>query len=133
MQEKVGERFAGFVSGVAPFGFFVELDEYFVGTRTRFDVPLAIGGTAFQRAVWERLLAIPYGVTRSYEAIASEIGRPGAQRAVGRANGDNRLAILIPCHRVIRSDGSLCGYGGSLWRKRWLLEHERGHAITTSS
>jgi O-6-methylguanine DNA methyltransferase len=82
-------------------------------------------GTPFQTAVWARLRAIPYGETRSYEEQARAIGRPGAQRAVGRANGDNRLAIVVPCHRVVRADGALCGYGGGLWRKRRLLEHER--------
>jgi AraC family transcriptional regulator of adaptative response/methylated-DNA-[protein]-cysteine methyltransferase len=102
-----------------------ELAQYFGGTRQRFEVPLAIAGTSFQRAVWDRLLAIPYGETRSYEEIAIELGRPGAQRAVGRANGENRIAIIIPCHRVIRSDGHLGGYGGGLWRKRFLLERER--------
>ena len=102
-----------------------ELDEYFAGRRTRFDVELAVAGTAFQRSVWQRLSAIPFGATRSYRAIADELGRPGAQRAVGRANGLNRIAILIPCHRVVRDDGTLCGYGGGLWRKKWLLEHER--------
>lgn len=105
-----------------------ELGEYFAGTREEFEVPLAIAGTDFQKKVWERLRAIPYGQTRSYEEIATEVGRSGAQRAVGRANGDNRIAVVIPCHRVIRRDGTLCGYGGSLWRKRWLLAHERGAA-----
>ena len=70
-------------------------------------------------------MKIPYGATLSYAQMAREIGADGAQRAVGKANGDNRLAIIIPCHRVVRSDGTLCGYGGGLWRKKWLLEHER--------
>jgi AraC family transcriptional regulator of adaptative response/methylated-DNA-[protein]-cysteine methyltransferase len=103
-----------------------ELDEYFEGRRTQFTVPLAIAGTPFQQAVWERLLAIPFGETTTYAAVARDIGRPGAQRAVGKANGDNRLAVLIPCHRVINSQGKLHGYGGGLWRKRFLLEHELG-------
>jgi AraC family transcriptional regulator of adaptative response/methylated-DNA-[protein]-cysteine methyltransferase len=103
-----------------------ELDEYFAGRRRAFDVPVHLAGTEFQRAVWQELLAIPCGETRSYEQVAAAVGRPGAQRAVGRANGQNRIAILIPCHRVVHKDGSLCGYGGGLWRKRALLELERG-------
>ena len=70
-------------------------------------------------------MKIPFGETLSYGQLAEELGRPGAQRAVGRANGDNRLAIVVPCHRVVRSDGSLCGYGGGMWRKKWLLDHEK--------
>jgi AraC family transcriptional regulator of adaptative response/methylated-DNA-[protein]-cysteine methyltransferase len=103
----------------------VELEAYFEGSLDRFTVPLVIAGTDFQEAVWRRLLLIPYGETLSYEQLARDIGRPGAQRAVGRANGDNRLAIVVPCHRVIRSDGTLCGYGGGLWRKQYLLDLER--------
>ncbi len=102
-----------------------ELGEYFAKKRTQFDVPLLIRGTPFQRRVWERLLAIPYGETRSYRDIAIEIENRGAVRAVGRTNGLNRIAIVIPCHRVVRDDGTLCGYGGGLWRKRWLLDHEQ--------
>ena len=101
-----------------------ELTEYFQGVRCEFDVPLAPRGTEFQRRVWSQLRKIPYGETCSYDQLARQIDRPGAQRAVGRANGDNRLAIVIPRHRVIRSDGSLSGYGGGLWRKKWLLNHE---------
>jgi AraC family transcriptional regulator of adaptative response/methylated-DNA-[protein]-cysteine methyltransferase len=88
-------------------------------------VPTDVPGTEFQRSVWDRLTEIPYGELSTYEAIARKIGRPTAMRAVGRANGDNRLAIMIPCHRVVRSDGSLCGYGGGLWRKQRLLDLER--------
>jgi AraC family transcriptional regulator of adaptative response/methylated-DNA-[protein]-cysteine methyltransferase len=102
-----------------------ELGEYFARKRETFTVPLEIRGTPFQRQVWDRLLAIPYGETRSYRDIAIEIGNPVAVRAVGRTNGLNRIAIVIPCHRVVRDDGTLCGYGGGLWRKRWLLEHEQ--------
>jgi AraC family transcriptional regulator, regulatory protein of adaptative response / methylated-DNA-[protein]-cysteine methyltransferase len=102
-----------------------ELGEYFAKKRTEFSVPLEIRGTPFQRRVWDRLLAIPYGETRSYRDIAIEIENPGAVRAVGRTNGVNRIAIVIPCHRVVRDDGTLCGYGGGLWRKRWLLDHEQ--------
>ena len=103
-----------------------ELDRYFAGALREFKTPLAISGTPFQEAVWRRLLAIPYGQTLSYGQLAQELGLLGVQRAVGKANGDNRLAIVVPCHRVIRSDGTLCGYGGGLWRKKRLLELERG-------
>jgi AraC family transcriptional regulator, regulatory protein of adaptative response / methylated-DNA-[protein]-cysteine methyltransferase len=102
-----------------------ELEEYFAGKRTAFDVPIAIEGTPFQREVWNALLAIPYGETRSYEQIAQAIGRPNAQRAVGKANGDNRIAIVIPCHRVVEKGGALRGYAGGLWRKQRLLDLER--------
>ena len=86
---------------------------------------LVIAGSEFQRAAWEFLRQIPYGETRSYSEEARAMGRPRAQRAVGSANGDNRIGILIPCHRVIRCDGSMSGYGGGVWRKRFLLEHEK--------
>ena len=102
-----------------------QLGEYFAGTRTVFDMPLAPQGTPFQRRVWELLLQIPYGQTTSYGALARELGQPEASRAVGLANGRNPIAIVIPCHRVVGSDGSLTGYGGGLDRKRWLLDLER--------
>lgn len=102
-----------------------ELSEYFEGVRREFSVPLAVRGAPFQEKVWDELRRIPYGATRSYEELARAIGQPSARRAVARANGDNRIAILIPCHRVIGKDGSLTGYGGGLWRKRALLELER--------
>ena len=102
-----------------------ELTRYFAGSLSRFEVPLALSGSPFQMRVWQRLQRIPHGETLSYAQLAQDIGHPGAQRAVGRANGDNRLAIVVPCHRVVRSDGTLCGYGGGLWRKKWLLEHEQ--------
>ena len=105
-----------------------ELDEYFSGARRDFSLPVDVHGTPFQRQVWAALRTIPSGETRSYADIARQIGRPTAVRAVARANGDNALAILIPCHRVVGSDGSLTGYGGGLWRKRRLLELERGAA-----
>jgi len=102
-----------------------ELAEYFAGTRTRFDAAVAPpSGTPFQRRAWEYLRKIPYGETRTYADEARAIGSPGAVRAVGSANGMNYVAIVVPCHRVIASDGSLAGYGGGLARKRWLLEHE---------
>lgn len=102
-----------------------ELEAYFAGELRTFETPLDIFGTPFQRRVWEALLQIPYGETRSYADQARAIGEPNAVRAVARANGDNRIAIVIPCHRVIGSDGKLTGYGGGLWRKRYLLELER--------
>jgi AraC family transcriptional regulator of adaptative response/methylated-DNA-[protein]-cysteine methyltransferase len=102
-----------------------EIGEYFAGTRREFTVPLAPAGTPFQERVWEELRRIPYGETISYETLAERICQPSARRAVATANGMNRLAILIPCHRVIGKDGSLTGYGGGLWRKRLLLELER--------
>ena len=103
----------------------LEIDEYFAGQREVFTLPLARRGTDFQRQVWDALLAIPAGETRSYAEIAKSIGEPKAVRAVARANGDNYRGIVIPCHRVIGSDGSLTGYGGGLARKQWLLDHER--------
>jgi AraC family transcriptional regulator of adaptative response/methylated-DNA-[protein]-cysteine methyltransferase len=102
-----------------------ELTEYFAGTRIRFELPLTIRGTPFQEEVWRALLAIPYGATRAYSDLAQSLGRPGAQRAVGLANGQNRLSIVIPCHRVIERSGGLRGYGGGLWRKKFLLDLER--------
>jgi AraC family transcriptional regulator of adaptative response/methylated-DNA-[protein]-cysteine methyltransferase len=105
-----------------------EVASYFAGDLRDFTVPIALPGSPFQTDVWNELRTIPYGETRSYSDLAKALGRPGAQRAVGRANGDNRLAIIVPCHRVVRSDGSLCGYGGGLWRKKRLLELERRHA-----
>lgn len=101
-----------------------QLEAYFAGERREFDVPLETSGTEFQEQVWAVLRAIPPGTVRSYGAVAEAIGRPTATRAVARANGDNRIAILIPCHRVIGADGSLTGYGGGLWRKKRLLELE---------
>jgi AraC family transcriptional regulator of adaptative response/methylated-DNA-[protein]-cysteine methyltransferase len=101
-----------------------ELGAYFEGRLSRFTVPLLVSGTAFQETVWKALLAIPFGETRSYGELAAAIGQPHAVRAVGKANGDNRIAVIIPCHRVIGADGKLTGYGGGLWRKQRLLEVE---------
>lgn len=101
-----------------------ELDEYFAGRRRDFDVPLVYPGSEFQRSVWRALLTIPYGQTWSYEALAQHVGRAGACRAVGTTNGLNRLAIVVPCHRVVNKSGKLGGYGGGLWRKQRLLELE---------
>lgn len=103
-----------------------ELNEYFAGGRKTFDVPLHYPGTPFQMEVWRALLKIPYGQTISYAELARRVGRPDAQRAVGTANGCNRIAIVIPCHRVVNKDGRLGGYGGGLWRKQILLDLERG-------
>lgn len=101
-----------------------QLDDYFAGRRRAFELPLEAPGTPFQGEVWAALRQIPYGETRSYAELAASIGRPAAVRAVGRANGQNRIAILIPCHRVIATDGGLGGYGGGLWRKLRLIETE---------
>jgi len=102
----------------------IQLQEYFAGKRTRFDLPLAPRGTAFQKAVWAALLRIPFGETASYGELARAIGKPSASRAVGAANGRNPLSIVIPCHRVIGADGSMTGYGGEISRKRILLDLE---------
>lgn len=102
-----------------------ELRRYFAGDLRAFGVPLVYPGTAFQRAVWAQLCRVPFGETRSYGAVARDIGRAGAGRAVGAANGRNRLAVFVPCHRLVAGDGRLTGYGGGLWRKRALLDHER--------
>lgn len=104
-----------------------QLEEYFSGARTDFDLPLSPQGTAFQLAAWRALRGIPYGETRSYGEQAKAIGRPRAVRAVGAANGANPLPIVVPCHRVIGSDGSLTGFGGGLDVKEKLLAHERKH------
>lgn len=101
-----------------------QMNEYFSGRRRSFDLPLDLRGTDFQRRCWQKLLKIPYGETRSYADIARAIGNPAAVRAVGLANGQNPIAIIVPCHRVIGSDGSLTGYGGGLETKRKLLELE---------
>jgi methylated-DNA-[protein]-cysteine S-methyltransferase len=100
------------------------LDAYFAGRASRFELPLAPLGTDFQRAVWAALVAIPYGATATYADIARAVGRPDAVRAVGAANGRNPISVIVPCHRVIGSDGSLTGYAGGLDRKAWLLTHE---------
>lgn len=102
-----------------------QLEEYFAGKRKTFDVPLKLEGTTFQKKIWEALGKIPYGKTCSYQDIAIMTGNPRAVRAVGGANNKNPVGIIVPCHRVIGKDGSLTGYGGGLWRKEWLLEHEK--------
>ena len=102
-----------------------EIGEYFAGTRQQFGVALHLPGTAFQQQVWQALQTIPYGDTTSYQQQADRLGKPAAIRAVAGANGANRVAIIVPCHRVIGKDGSLTGYGGGLQRKAWLLAHEQ--------
>ncbi|MCO6000253.1 methylated-DNA--[protein]-cysteine S-methyltransferase [Actinoallomurus rhizosphaericola] len=110
----------------APFGTVIgQLEEYFAGRRTVFDLPLAPAGTAFQQQVWAELREIPFGRTVSYRELAERIGRPTAARAVGLANGRNPIGIILPCHRVVGSSGDLTGYGGGLHRKRHLLAFER--------
>lgn len=104
---------------------FVQVDEYFKGEREVFSVKIIFNGTEFQEKVWKELLNIPFGQTRSYLDIAEKIGDRNATRAVGSANGKNRIAIIVPCHRVIGNDRKLTGYAGGIWRKKWLLEHER--------
>jgi AraC family transcriptional regulator, regulatory protein of adaptative response / methylated-DNA-[protein]-cysteine methyltransferase len=104
----------------------IELSEYFAKTRERFSVPLDFPGTDFQKRVWTALLDVPYGKTASYLDLAQTLGDPNAVRAVARANGDNRIAIIIPCHRIIGSDGSMTGYGGGIPRKKKLLALETG-------
>ena len=107
-----------------------QLDEYFEGKRKEFTVPLFTPGTEFQQSVWKILRTIPYGTTRSYKKQAELLQRPKAVRAVANANGMNRISIIIPCHRVIGEDGNLTGYGGGLWRKKWLLDLEKQNANT---
>jgi len=120
---------AGATPDARPFAAVLEqLDAYFRGELTRFDVPLALHGTAFQRAVWAALLDIPYGATTSYGALAARIGKPAASRAVGLANGRNPISLIVPCHRVIGANGRLVGYGGGLARKQQLLALEQGTA-----
>lgn len=121
-------------AGEAPEGLalkvFRELDEYFEGKRKTFDIPLRTHGTAFQEKVWAALRAIPYGEVRSYKEVAEAIGHPRAYRAVGMANNANPIFIIVPCHRVIGSDGSLTGYGGGLPMKKALLSLEKKHWIS---
>lgn len=108
-----------------------ELDAYFEGRLATFSMPLTLHGSPFTRKTWAALQAIPLGATRSYAQVAAAMGQPAAARAVARANGANQIAIVIPCHRVIGSDGALTGYGGGLWRKQWLIQHERRQAANT--
>lgn len=109
-----------------------QLEEYFAGARTSFDVPLRFHGTTFQQTVWRALLEVGFGETTSYGELARRIGRESAARAVGGANGRNPISIIVPCHRVIGSTGSLTGYGWGTGRKRWLLDHEQGRPSLTA-
>lgn len=102
-----------------------QVDEYFKGERKVFSISLQMRGTDFQKSVWRQLLKVPYAKTASYSELAAAIGKPNAYRAVGNANGKNPISIIVPCHRIIGSDGTLTGYGGGLWRKAWLLNHEK--------
>jgi methylated-DNA-[protein]-cysteine S-methyltransferase len=104
---------------------YLELEEYFNGSRKTFDVELDLHGTPFQKNVWEELLKIPFGRTVTYLELSKILGDEKAIRAVANANGKNEIPIIVPCHRVIGSDGSLTGYAGGLWRKKWLLEHKK--------
>ncbi len=104
-----------------------ELEAYFAGRSASFETPIAFWGTDFQQSVWRALLTIPVGETWSYKQLAVAVDNPPGVRAVAQANGANQLAIIVPCHRVIQSDGKLGGYGGQIWRKQWLLDHERTH------
>lgn len=110
-----------------------QLADYFAGKNLEFNVPLAPVGSPFQLRAWKLLRSIPLGETRSYSWMAKQLGDVEMRRAVGRANGENMMCIIIPCHRVIRADGTLCGYGGGLWRKKWLLDHERKNVERLSS
>jgi methylated-DNA-[protein]-cysteine S-methyltransferase len=101
-----------------------QLDEYFRGVRTSFSVKLDLHGTPFQKQAWAKLLEVGFGRTTTYKELAAALGRPAATRAVGGANHRNPVSIIVPCHRVVGSDGRLTGYGGGLWRKEWLLRHE---------
>jgi methylated-DNA-[protein]-cysteine S-methyltransferase len=122
-RERLGRR----GPGPAPLGeALAQVDEYFRSVRTAFRVRLDLRGTDFQKKVWAELLGVKFGRTTTYKALAAAVGRPAAIRAVGGANHRNPVSIIVPCHRVVGSDGRLTGYGGGLWRKDWLLRHE-GH------
>jgi methylated-DNA-[protein]-cysteine S-methyltransferase len=108
-----------------------QLKAYFAGTLHVFDLPLAGHGTEFQQMVWKALRKIPYGSTQTYGELAKRVGNPNASRAVGMANGRNPIGIIVPCHRVIGTNGTLTGYAGGVQRKQWLLEHERRYARAT--
>jgi methylated-DNA-[protein]-cysteine S-methyltransferase len=127
------ETFGAFVPDLttAPFAQIAEqLAAYFSGELTDFELPLHMGGTPFQNIVWAALREIPYGETVTYGELAGVIGKPSASRAVGLANGRNPVSIIVPCHRVVGANGGLTGYGGGLEHKRFLLDHERGHAAS---
>ncbi|BBK35161.1 methylated-DNA--protein-cysteine methyltransferase [Allostella sp. ATCC 35155] len=132
VEDWVGRRLGRpeFVEARDPLGVATALGAYFAGTLDAIDgIPVAAGGTPFQERVWARLRGIPAGETRTYAGFAQEIGHAAAQRAVGAANGRNPIAVVVPCHRLVGSDGGLTGYGGGIARKRWLLAHE-GAAVS---
>jgi methylated-DNA-[protein]-cysteine S-methyltransferase len=104
-----------------------QLDEYFKGKRKSFDLKLGVKGTEFQQSVWQQLRKVPFGNTATYGEIAKAIGNEKASRAVGGANNKNKIAIIIPCHRIVGSNGKMVGYAGGLWRKEWLLQHEKNN------
>ena len=131
MHKLLGRHYGAYelVEGAAPASVAEALDAYFAGDVTAIEkLPTATGGTEFQRAVWKALREIPAGTTQSYGALAARLGKPGASRAVGLANGSNPVGIVVPCHRVIGANGTLTGYAGGMKTKAWLLEHERRHA-----
>ncbi|MGM0548143.1 methylated-DNA--[protein]-cysteine S-methyltransferase [Halanaerobium praevalens] len=103
---------------------FDQLNQYFLGTRTKFEIPISLAGSEFDLKVWNYLKEIPYGQTYSYQEVAAALSKPKAAQAVGQANSRNPIAIIIPCHRVIGANGALNGYAGGVWRKKWLLNHE---------
>lgn len=107
---------------------FDQLNQYFLGKRNSFEIPIQLEGSQFELKVWNYLQNIPYGKTYSYSELAAAIGKPGAARAVGQANSRNPIAIILPCHRVISADGSINGYSGGVWRKEWLLKHENNRS-----
>jgi methylated-DNA-[protein]-cysteine S-methyltransferase len=108
-----------------------EFEAYFAGSLKSFTIPISQPGTPFQQSVWSRLLTIPYGHTTTYLQLAKDLQNPKAIRAVGSTNGKNQLWVVVPCHRVIGTNGTLTGYAGGLWRKKWLLEHESKHRFGT--
>jgi len=110
---------------------FDQLNQYFLGKRNSFELPIQLDGSYFELKVWEYLQNIPYGKTLSYSKLAAAIGKPGSARAIGQANSRNPIAIIIPCHRVISTDGSISGYTGGAWRKKWLLKHENSKSKKT--
>jgi methylated-DNA-[protein]-cysteine S-methyltransferase len=105
-----------------------QLDEYFKGARKAFTIPILLEGTSFQQQVWSELENIPFGKTTSYLTLARKLNNPNAMRAIGNTNSKNKICILLPCHRVIGHDGSMVGYAGGVWRKKWLLAHEQTYS-----
>lgn len=128
--KRLRSRAATLVAGEVPCGIRQAFDAYFAGGIGAIDgIAVSLSGTVFQNQVWQALRVIPPGSTFAYGAFAERLGRPQAARAVGHANGTNPLSIVVPCHRLVGADGALTDYGGGLWRKRWLLDHEARHAV----